>query len=482
MNRLFKKKTCLYCLAVLFYMLIYFPLKAQDISVKVHLRGVFESKLSLMPLAGSNALKTIVEKAGVKSGETATILIPKNKLPGEFVLRFDYKEKETSTPYPSEKHIIINNQNLELWVNPPYCNNNDSTYFQKDERENALYASFTKENGKQKEKLAILQNFLMGYDSTSSMFYQQGIFEYKKRCNAYNKWIKEQSAQNQSFFISHTFKFQYVPQVELQGSEADRAKSVITHYFDGIDFNDTLLMRTSNFKEWMDSYVNLYGAMATSITLRDSLFSAAGKTAVEKAKLGHPLVYGWMVDYFYKGYESTGIDAGMKVLEPYVNDPNCMTSKRLEIIKRLNAIKTLVAGTKAPDIAMKDADGNDFELSKMESDSKYILLFFWSASCSHCAETVSKLYPLSLEPDVKQKLKIVAISMDETSDEVSEWNKKNKTLTGWKHMRAEKGVNSKVANDYAILSTPVMFLLDSKTKTIKDNPIDVEQLKKDLEK
>ncbi len=482
MNRFFEKKSLHYCLAVIFFFLFYFPLNAQQISVKVHLRGVFESKISLLPLAGSNALKVLVEKSGVKSGETATILIPVDKLPGEFVMRFDYKEKESSTPYPSEKHIIIYNQNLELWVNPPYCNNGDSTYFQKDEKENTLYAQFTKENGKQKEKLSLLQNFLMSYDSTSSMFYQQGIYEYKKRCNAYNKWIKEQSVQNQTFFISHSFRFQYVPQIEFQGSEADRAKNVITHYFDGIDFNDTLLMRTSTLKEWMDGYVNLYGAMATSIALRDSLFSAAGKAAVEKAKLGHPLVYGWMVDYFFKGYESTGIDAGMKVLEPYVNDPNCMTSKRLEILKRLNAIKTLVAGTKAPDIVLKDAAGNDFELSKMDAEGKNILLLFWSASCSHCAETVAKLYPLSQQADVKQKLKIIAISMDETTTEVNDWNKKIIELKDWKHMRAEKGVNSIVANDYAILSTPVMFLLDGKTKTIKATPNDVEQLKKELEK
>ena len=44
-------------------------------------------------------------------------------------------------------------------VNPMYCNNNDSTYFQKDEKENTVLAYFNKENNKQKEKLGLLQNF-----------------------------------------------------------------------------------------------------------------------------------------------------------------------------------------------------------------------------------------------------------------------------------------------------------------------------------
>ena len=482
MNRNFIKKTSLYCIVFIICNAINLQLKSQDISMKVNLRGVYDSKISLLPLVGSKSLKPLVEKSGIKSGETATILISKANLPAEFVLRFDYRDKESSTPYPSEKHIIISNQNLELWVNPPYCNNADSTYFQKDEKENTLFARFNLENGKQKEKLAVLQNFLMNYDSTKSVFYQQGIVEYEKRRIAYNHWITELSTQNKAFFVSHSFPFQYVPQVAFNGSEAERMQSVITHYFDGIDFNDTILIYTSNIKEWMDSYVNMYGAMATSVALRDSLFSAAGKNAIEKAKLGHPLVYGWMVDYFYKGYESTGIDAGMKILEPYVNDPKCLTSKRLEINKRLNAMETLIDGTKAPDIMMKDVSGNGFELDKLQTDCKYVLLLFWSAGCSHCMETIGKLYPWFSQADIKQKIRVVAISLDETGEEVSEWNKKIKELDGWIHLRAEGGVNSKVANDYAILSTPVMFLIDSKTKIIKDNPNTLEQLEKDLEK
>jgi hypothetical protein len=62
----------------------------------------------------------------------------KSSLPGEFVLRFDYKENKESTPYPSEKYIFINNQDLELWVRPQYCNNADSTWFQPDEKKTPL--------------------------------------------------------------------------------------------------------------------------------------------------------------------------------------------------------------------------------------------------------------------------------------------------------------------------------------------------------
>ncbi|PIX34676.1 MAG: alkyl hydroperoxide reductase, partial [Bacteroidetes bacterium CG_4_8_14_3_um_filter_31_14] len=118
-----------------------------DLTLKINLRGVYESKITLLPLTGTNALKPIVGKSGIKNGETTILSVSNAQLPGEFVLRFDYKEKETGTPYPCEKHIFVNEQNIELWVNPMYCNNNDSSYFQKDEKENTVFARFTKENG-----------------------------------------------------------------------------------------------------------------------------------------------------------------------------------------------------------------------------------------------------------------------------------------------------------------------------------------------
>jgi len=34
-----------------------------------------------------------------------------------------------------------------------------------------------------------------------------------------------------------------------------------------------------------------------------------------------------MVDYFYNGFETNNIPAGMKVLQPYLEDLNCITNK-----------------------------------------------------------------------------------------------------------------------------------------------------------
>jgi len=477
-----KKIPIKYCLFFLisFILLKCYELNAQDISLKIHVRGVYETKIQLLPLSGSDAYNPISEKNGIKNSETITITINKERLPGEFVLLFEYKDKPNATPVSAEKFLIMYKQNIELWINPLHHNNADSTYFQKDEKENNAYNIVNNELNAKKEKLGVLHSFLMNYDDTESSFYKQGNDEYEKRRNDFNNWLKKQVEQYKELFMSSLLLFEYVPYISFKGNEAERLKNIIDNYFEGINFNDSQLVKTSNFSNWMNNYVNLYGSMVRNASQRDSLFAAAGINAIEKAKKGHPLVYGWMVDYFYKGYEANGIDAGMKILEPYINDPNCLTTKQQEINKRLKAIATLVAGAKAPNIIMKDINGNDFELHKWKIEQPYILLLFWSAGCNHCEETVKKLYPWSLKDDIKKKIIILAFSMDENQDEIAEYNKKVKDLVGWQHLHAKEGVNSKAANDYGILSSPVMFLIESKNFFIKGAPASIEQIEKEI--
>ena len=469
-------------IAASFVMLSVVEASAQtdNVDIKIHLRSVYESKISLLALSDRGTYVSIIEMPSIKNGETTTLSVPEKSLPGEFVIRFDYKQKESDAPYPSEKYIFINDQDLELWVSPIYCNNADSTYFQANERENSAFVRFSNENAKQKEQLGLLQNFMMNYGAPESKFYQQGIIEYEQKRQSFNKWLTAQTLKDKALFVSSLYGFQYVPQISWGGDESDRIKNLIAHYFDGIDFQNPYLIKTSDINKWMDNYVNLYGQLATTVALRDSLFSEAGRTAIEKAKLGHPLVYGWMVDYFYRGFESNAMDAGMKILEPYLNDSTCLTSKRQEITRRLKGIETLVTGSKAPDISIKNEESTLFELSNFAPDSDYILLLFWSGDCGHCVELANKIYPWSQQTEVNQKLAIVAISLDDTDLDIKAWEQKKKELIGWEHLNESEGVRSKVAGDYYILSTPVMFLLD-KDKKIIAQPLSLEELEKAIE-
>ena len=459
-----------------FTVLLAIGVNAQNVNILIHLRRVHESKITLLPLSGSNTLKPIIVIDSIKNGGTSTLSIPPEELPGEFVIRFDYRETPSSTPYPSEKRIIVGNQDLEMWVNPVYCNNPDSTWFRKDEKENNTFAAFGIENSRRKQMLGLLQNFLLNYDDPSSDFFQSAITEYEKKRIEYNSWVDNQVKKYEDLFVSNIFLFQKIPEIKWEGGDPDRKKSYREHYFEEMNFSKPLMTRTSDIKTWMDGYVNLYGELATSTTMRDSLFTVAGKNAIEASKKGDPMVYGWMVDYFFNGYESFNIEKGIKMLEPYLNDPNCLTSKRVEINKRLKGIESLVPGTVAPDINMTDASGNRFILSKYSGGKSNVLLLFWSADCSHCKEMTDQLYKLYQRQEVRNKLDIIAVSVDETATEIKAWQQRIPALKEWTHIRAVEGIRSKVANDYFILSVPVMILLDGKTKTIIALPENPQQL------
>lgn len=448
----------------------------RDVRLTVHLRGVFESKISILGLTPANTMQAFLVQEGVKNGHVAEFIIPGEKLPGEFVIRFDYKEKESSNPYPSEKEMIINDQDLVLQVHPMFANNPDSTRFQDDERENAAYVRFMIENARQKEMLGLLQNFLLNYDDDQSAFYHEAIREYEHRRERHNSWIAGEISSAKPLFAATLFGFQYVPDIAWAGDNKARAQSLADHYFDYLDLGDPWLIRVRDFKSWMDQYVNIYGEQVTTVGLRDSLFTLAGRNAIEKARKGNPLVCGWMVDYFYRGYESFNIQDGIAMLEPYLDDPGCLTQKQQAIQKRIEGMKTIVPGSVAPDFSYKDDFGMNRDFHTAHPGTPYKLVLFWSADCPHCMELVYKLHAWHQQPGHRDRVTVYAISLDETETEVAEYEKLKPALPGWVHLLAEGGVNSAEANNYYILATPVMVLVNSRDNTVVDLPAGVQQL------
>jgi hypothetical protein len=449
-----------------------------DVTVTFRVRGVFDTKISILYLQDSRLFKPLTEVPGIRNGDSATLTIPASQLPGEFVFRFDYREKGESTPYPSEKHCFVSRQNLVLDVHPMYCNNPDSTRFQPWEIENGAFTGFSIDNAQKKEMLTLIQTFLLKYDEPQSDFYRSAMREYEKRRTEYNRWLDDQINQHRDLFVSSLFRFQYVPQSEWSGTDRERLLSMIQHYFDGMDFGDAMIIRTSAMNKWMDNYVNLHGQLVTTYQERDSILPSAARKAIDLAKKGNPMVYGWMVDYFYRGFESNAIDAGIKALEPYLADTTCLTSKRMEIERRLRGIATLVEGSKAPGITLADPAGQPFQLAAYDPGTPYLLILFWAAGCSHCAELVHQLYPWSTKPEVTARLKVLAISFDDNETDIDMWFAKTGEYPAWKHLNAPEGVNSQTAADYFVLATPVMVLIHAKSKEVIATPVRFSEVKK----
>ncbi|MFC2086156.1 TlpA family protein disulfide reductase [Bacteroidota bacterium] len=479
MNRTFKiSGITLGLISLIWFVIRIVPIsQAQDINLEIHLSGVYESDISLSPLIDGKVLQAIGTKNHIKIGSSANLLVKKEYLPGEFVLRFNYTEKPGSKPNSSEKLVFIASQNIQLWLNPIHANNPDSIRYQDGEKENKVYAEFSKENARHKNMLGVLRNFLLNYDDRGSNVYREGIKEYEKRHKSHSDWIKSQKKVHNALFVSSLFGFEYIPEIDWSASNESHMQNLTDRYFDQVDFNDTLLLKTSELRNFTDQFVNLHAELITSNTMRDSMLTLAGKRAIEKAKKGHPKLYGWMVDYFFEGYERYNIQAGVSMLEPYISDPNCLTAKMQAIKKRLKGMETLLPGTIAPDFEFTDINGNKVKFSTYQSEKPFKLILFWSADCEHCKELVSQLYPwYQQQQDIIANLDVIAISLDETATEVPKWEEARIALPEWIHYRAESGINSKVAEDYFILATPVMVLVNAKTNEIVTLPESIKQI------
>jgi thioredoxin-related protein len=452
--------------------LVLFPgyIFSRDVLLNVTIRGVYECSVSLHAITEGGTFRPVISSENIHDGGSAVLVIGEEWLPGEFVLRFDYSAGNGSTPYPCERRLLIGSQDIEMHINPMYCNNADSTGFQEGEKENSAYIAFSGESYRQKEKIAILQNFLMSYDDINSGLYRKCIREYEKRRRSYDRWLTERKNEDHELFASRLYSLQYVPGTDWGGTERERILSMIDHYFDGADFSDPDLTRSSQLAGWMDSYVNLYGQLAGTVALRDSLFTLAARRAVGQARTGHPEMYGWMVDYFYRGFEMNNMPSGMKALESYLDDPACLTSRRREIERRLKGLETLVPGAKAPGLLLSDDEGNTFDLYGSVFPAKYLLLIFWTAGCGHCKEMMDAVYSYCHVPGADVQFSVVAVSLDDTEPDIARWNRVKAEYREWRHFRAEGGAGGRTAADYFILSTPQMVLLDAETKEIVGMP------------
>ncbi len=441
-----------------------------DRTVTVHLRGVPAANIALVPLTGTQAHKPLKVAEQIKHGQSTVFTIEKSLLPADFQVRFEYRDMQSGQPTGAEKRVFVRDQNVELYINPMFATNPDSVRFLPSDKENIVYQQFMEQNQKYRENISMLQMVLTKYDDPRSEFYREGIKEYKSKIKQHAEWIQQQISTHRKLFVSSTFALQVIPELDFTLDEKSRKAKMLENYIQAVDFTDTLMSLTSDYRKWLDNYVNQHFERSYTAQQVDSALTQAGIKLIEKAKTGHPTIYGKMVDYFFEGYESMGMQGGIKMLAPYVADPKCMASKKSMILRRLDGLGNLFVGAKAPDFIIKDSKGNPVQFHTFGESKPYKLLMIWSADCEHCQEVTKQLYPYYTNSPIKNQFDVLAVSLDDTETEIPMWEKASASLSAWTHVRAKGGLLSPEAKAYFVVATPVMVLVDAKTNTIVAMP------------
>jgi len=146
-------------------------------------------------------------------------------------------------------------------------------------------------------------------------------------------------------------------------------------------------------------------------------------------------------------------------IESYINAMDTAVANT-EIIKdlkvRVEKMKTVAIGQKAPDFTLNDPEGNPVSLySKV--GAKLLLVDFWAAWCGPCRQENPNVVKVYNEFN-KKGFDVFGVSLDRTKDA---WVKAiaDDKLT-WTHVSDLQYWNSQAAGLYAVSAIPANFLLD----------------------
>lgn len=433
--------------------------------------GCLRFKNNAYPFNGIQFALPLTVVPGVKNGAETHFAIPDSLLPGEFLIRFDYRAKETDTPYPAELQLYINREDIGVDANPLNLHG-DSLHLTND-RENKAWFAFAGKSEQQRQQIGLLRQLLEQYDRPSSSEWNAVLKAYEKRRVNYNRWVDSLAQTQKDLYVSHLYGFQQLKAENWKATPATRMDVLAREWFNSFNFNDPLILRSRQMNELMNGFMGLYGMRATTEALRDSLFTEAGRLACAKASVGHPRVYGWMVDYFYNGYETYNITKGMAMLENNINNPRCLTSKKMAIAKRIEGLNTLVPGVTVSDILVHNFDDREEIVNITKCDKEFRLLVFYDSECSHCTDLLAELRKWYELPANSAQFDIVSIALDRTREV---WEPAfTANAFPWMDRYAPGGINSQAASDYYVLSAPYMYVVD-KDGVLLSIPTTIEEL------
>ena len=268
---------------------------------------------------------------------------------------------------------------------------------------------------------------------------------------------------------------------EIRKSEIASFYYYRAHFFDNINMTDERFLRSPMLHQKIDLYVSdkvtIPNPDSIKVAVDRLLFLSEGNEEVFKFILVRMLneyakskivcmdaVYVHLVDNYYSKGKAEWIEAEQL--------------KKIE--EDADALRPLMCGQVAPDIAMETFDVPAKSASLHGMDSKYTVLFMWDPDCGHCKKSMPDM--LKFYDDYKPKGVEVFAICTKTYKGASECTEfiEEKDMKRWLNV-IDPYYRSRYKQIYNVKSTPVVYILNE-NKEILAKRIGADQMANVMDK
>jgi thiol-disulfide isomerase/thioredoxin len=326
--------------------------------------------------------------------------------------------------------------------------------------ENKLMSSYTKSIGMVSQSIGNFYN-QQSTDSTALL----AIF------NTLKDTQQEYEKLAENTIVSNFIKANrpYIPQKFENVSEY--ITNIRSHYFDHVDFNNSILQSSSFLVERVLNFV--FGMSTdgqTDATIYQNnivdVVKAMQKATPETQKIILNILWQQLAESNYEDLANFITDNYLLKLATEL--------KQDDLVNELVQFKNLSFGMPAPDFDVTFIENNKDvtkKLSQLEI-SQYYVLVFWSSGCSHCLEELPQLQSF-MKKFKPEEVKVVAFGLEE---EDYRWKSQIINFPDFIHVIGLGKWDNEIGKAYNISATPTYFVLD-KDKKILAKPLDLEELK-----
>lgn len=325
--------------------------------------------------------------------------------------------------------------------------------------ENLIYYDYMNLKGLNLYKMDLLSDLIQQYP-TNDEFYIIAVSKFFELQDETNNRIDQLIENNEGTiaakFITTDRPVIFDPRLPIE----QQNDYIRNHYFDNVNFNDTILISSTILTSKAVGYLSLFQEEAASQEDLEKYMLSALDTVLLRAS-DNQKVYEFLTDFFISGFESIGFEKGLThIAENSSLDNFCEnTERKAKLENKMELIMKFAIGKTAPDFTTSDINGNNITLSKI--DAEKTVLIFWASWCPHCDNVMPIINEYANE---NPGINVIAISVDDSEKDLK--NRIDELGYNWTFIGELQGWEGPIINEYGIAATPTVIVLDKDKKIV----------------